>query len=530
MSPSDEHTLEILRDEQKITERTPTLGTLLINKLSIPGNVVSFEGGEFFNYQNTLRGELILRELSKLLESKGLDKEKLYIWEVLKQLYQSTFVSIKELRHFEESSNKRKRLTSPLLGSSLAKDLFYLMSSESVKNREKFNKIKKNFKQLTQVDFDVVVREKEISITTKGRFGVMMPYNSSHNGFLPLTTQEEERKKIVNEAFVQVVKGDYPVPLDQSASGFYEILHLLTKLIGETGRTLLLDEPELHLHPSMQKRILDLLVRYGREEKNQILLITHSPYLISPEGIEKTWRFTSPDGKSTKVRNIGGALAIFEEIEKNKISVKLSTEVRSILFSKGVILVEGLSDKIVVEQIDKFLSLKDKGANLQENEWAVLDINGKKSLSIYIKLCRLIGLDNLAILDYDALMCKDSSITIGDKKIVTSAIFAALQNTDQLENPSSVSQILSNGKSVMIDKGKSKTIWYDNSILEELEKIALSKNIFVFSHDLEGIMRSPVGGKDSKPLKALEKVLEMVKDNTVPSEFYNMVDFFKKNS
>jgi predicted ATP-dependent endonuclease of OLD family len=96
----------------------------------------------------------------------------------------------------------------------------------------------------------------------------------------------------VNEAFVQVIKDNYPVTIEQTASGLYEILFMLTAIVGETGKILLLDEPELHLHPTMQKRILNLLSEARTEGRNQMLLITHSPYLVSAADIDVTWRFT----------------------------------------------------------------------------------------------------------------------------------------------------------------------------------------------------------------------------------------------
>ena len=164
---------------------------------------------------------------------------------------------------------------------------------------------------------------------------------------------------------------------------------MLTTIIGESGKILLLDEPELHLHPTMQKRILDLLSESTTRSGNQILLITHSPYLIFATDIDATWRFTMTE-HGTEVHNLGRVLSELESQEKEKLEVKLhNPDVRSLLFSRGVIFVEGISDKIVVEQIDRYLSMKKKGAHIDESEWPIIDIGGKDSLPSFMALSRI---------------------------------------------------------------------------------------------------------------------------------------------
>ena len=85
--------------------------------------------------------------------------------------------------------------------------------------------------------------------------------------------------------------------------------------------------------------------------------------------------------KLKRVHNLGSVLSELESQEQGKLAVKLSSiDVRSLLFSKGVIFVEGLSDKIVVEQIDRHFSMKNEGPRIDESEWSVMNIGGKKSL------------------------------------------------------------------------------------------------------------------------------------------------------
>jgi len=69
--------------------------------------------------------------------------------------------------------------------------------------------------------------------------------------------------------------------------------------------------------------------------------------------------------------------------------------------------------------------------------------------------------------------------------------------------------------------------WHEISRLKNFRTLALEHGIFVFSSDLEGVMQSPKTDK-RKPLKALETTLDLIKQDNIPSEFYEMCEFLRK--
>jgi len=329
---------------------------------------------------------------------------------------------------------------------------------------------------------------------------------------------KESKTRIMYEAYIQVIKNNFPIAIEQTASGLYEILFLLTTIIGESEKILLLDEPELHLHPTMQKRILNLLSESKDQSRNQIILITHSPYLVSETDIDTTWRFSfTKTDIGTKTHNLGRVLSELDIPVRKKLKVKLlRSDIHSLLFSRGVIFVDGPSDKIVVEHVDRYLSVKNEGAELDENEWSVIDIGGKRSLSQFLVLSRTLGVPCVAIMDYDSLMDRDSKIKVNRRELKTSSIVNSLWHSCNLNDR--LSQ-----KIVSIEVPES--AWYDQSHLEDLRTLCMEHDIFVFSTDLEGVMQSQITGKDSKPLKALDKIVELTSQDSIPSEFYEMCKF-----
>jgi hypothetical protein len=134
-------------------------------------------------------------------------------------------------------------------------------------------------------------------------------------------------------------------------------------------------------------------------------------------------------------------------------------------------------------------------------------------------LSRMLGVPNLAILDYDALMRRVHTIRLNCQEVKTSTIVFALWRTDKLEKWQNHMDLLSEAP---------ESEWYENSHLENFRSLALKYGIFVFSTDLEGVMQSPKTDKKGKPLKALERILELINQDNIPSEFYEMCEFLRK--
>jgi predicted ATP-dependent endonuclease of OLD family len=464
----------------------------------------------------------IVNKLYSLSDKLGLTINHYSFWYIIEEVYKKSFVRLKESRYFNSMTLYSKQENEmPVIGTEQAMLLFKLSSSQISENRKKFNLIKKQFKELTEADFELSLREKEIDFAQKETFGVIIPAKSSMDiytstQFSPLSINKEPIKRKVYEAFIQVIKGNHAISIEQSASGLQEVLYLLITIIGEDGKILLLDEPELHLHPTMQKKIQNLLVESKEKRNNQIILITHSPYLTPLDELTNTWRFFMTEG-GTSTHNVVNIFSQLKEADQKNLLLKFrKPEVRSVLFSKGVILVEGISDKLTVEQVDRYLSSKKIGANLDENEWPILDIDGKKNLRSYMALCKMLGVKAIAILDIDALMHIEHEVEINGKKVKTSTVFSTLLR----EEGEYISDI-----EVLVEKDSD---WYSTDKLELMRNFALKRGIFVFTKDLEGVLESKNTDKRKKPLKAIEKIIELIEEDRVPLEFRELGIFLQK--
>ena len=74
-----------------------------------------------------------------------------------------------------------------------------------------------------------------------------------------------------------------PLSLSNVSTGFKSFLILKTLLMNgsiEEGSTIILDEPEIHLHPEWQLVLAELIVLIYKEFGVHVLLNTHSPYFL----------------------------------------------------------------------------------------------------------------------------------------------------------------------------------------------------------------------------------------------------------
>jgi predicted ATP-dependent endonuclease of OLD family len=144
------------------------------------------------------------------------------------------------------------------------------------------------------------------------------------------------------------------MPLKFSGAGIAEALYLSALLAGSTGQVILLDEPALNLHPTMQTMLLNELQALAHQpavKRSQFIINTHTPTLVPPDAIDRVSRFTLQGGHTirralkTPQKEQNDKLKI-EQINQNDL-IKLKRllrgdlAARAFLFSRAVLLVEG---------------------------------------------------------------------------------------------------------------------------------------------------------------------------------------------
>lgn len=129
--------------------------------------------------------------------------------------------------------------------------------------------------------------------------------------------------------------------------------------------TIVIDEPELSLHPSAQKRLMQILLKESKDK--QIIISTHSPYFISWEAL-----FAGANLIRT-VKKVNGNCYCFSLSKETKQSFRnivfdinnphvLGLEANEVFFlADNIILVEGQEDVVIFDRIQNDLGKKLQG-------------------------------------------------------------------------------------------------------------------------------------------------------------------------
>ena len=106
----------------------------------------------------------------------------------------------------------------------------------------------------------------------------------------------------------------------------------------KTEYILVIEEPEVYLHPSLQRKMIDTLVKISND--NQVIFSSHSPITVGKLTREQIKLITRTNGEAT-VNDVTIAGVIDE----------LGIRADDILVNKGIIFVEGQDDRAVVNCI-----------------------------------------------------------------------------------------------------------------------------------------------------------------------------------
>ena len=148
-----------------------------------------------------------------------------------------------------------------------------------------------------------------------------------------------------------------------SGDGYINIFNIVDALYdSKEENVIFIDEPEISLHPDLQRKLFSLLKEYSKDK--QIIISTHSPYFIDWNMIvdrSKLLRFKKTDNDIKIYEMSGDTKKNLRGITKdiNNINKTLSLDTNDIFFlNDNIILVEGLEDVVGYNLIFRQYNLK----------------------------------------------------------------------------------------------------------------------------------------------------------------------------
>jgi predicted ATP-dependent endonuclease of OLD family len=172
----------------------------------------------------------------------------------------------------------------------------------------------------------------------------------------------------------------------------FELLHL------RPGDCLLIDEPELSLHPQVQRNLARLLLETSLA--NQIILATHSPHFMSWESLKQgavACRLNmTTDGSKLSLLSAASLEKILSITESDRKNVMLYDAVaKEVFFSRGALFVEGPEDANILRSY-----IEESG--LRDLEIFGYGSGGASNMINWLTMCDELGIRAFGLYDGDA--------------------------------------------------------------------------------------------------------------------------------
>lgn len=186
-----------------------------------------------------------------------------------------------------------------------------------------------------------------------------------------------------------IEKSGFKIPVTSNGLGYNNLIFIaliLAKIQSEANEEifadnaivfpmLALEEPEAHLHPALQYKFLKFLNDKVKEQSfsRQIFVTTHSTNITSAVGLDKLICLSVDKHNSLRVVYPGKVFSDSGEdkASKNYIERYLDATKSNMLFSKGVIFVEGISELLLVRCFANYTS-----SFLEDSHVTVINVSG----------------------------------------------------------------------------------------------------------------------------------------------------------
>ena len=157
---------------------------------------------------------------------------------------------------------------------------------------------------------------------------------------------------------------------------------------------LLIDEPELHLHPRWQGLMRDAIIDLAKQNQTQVIAATHSPNFITPQTLPYVHRVARDGSGATHVYSLGEEHG---ESRRDLLHIIRSYNNERIFFADRVILVEGIKDRLLFDALVRYLTRESNSPEVVE----VLEVGGKGHFHRYRSFLKRIQVPTAIIADLD---------------------------------------------------------------------------------------------------------------------------------
>ena len=206
----------------------------------------------------------------------------------------------------------------------------------------------------------------------------------------------------------------------EECHGIKELFVLLTHLYDNQHSYLIIDEPELNLHPQYQAFFMQEVRKVAGNphtdaDKKIVFLITHSPFILDLRNEDDVKSVISFDLEYSVPKQVAH---LDSEVPSLMFAAgKLNAHHKQLFFSDNPVFVEGLHDARIIEALMDLRGVSIAGAGS-----CIIDSGGVEEVTNYFRFCQGIGKEAYFVYDLDSLFTGRLSRCIGGDKEVQSLL------------------------------------------------------------------------------------------------------------
>ena len=202
-----------------------------------------------------------------------------------------------------------------------------------------------------------------------------------------------------------------------------ELCVLLTNLYDDRIDVLIIDEPELNLHPQNQAffmREVRKVAGNPNEDANKkiIFLVTHSPFILDFRSFDDLKSVISFSLNYSEPKRLTATLQL--PTSAAFVMNRLKSEQKQLFFSDNPIFVEGILDAQIVAAL-----MEARGHAIEGAGSCIIDVGGAEEVNHCLDLCRGLGKDAHFVYDLDSLFDGNLKSCLNDDREVGGFLLTA---------------------------------------------------------------------------------------------------------
>lgn len=215
-------------------------------------------------------------------------------------------------------------------------------------------------------DSAIADRFHAIQLNTKKRNDFLKLMRSIFPTFQSFTTEHEDQSYITYKTTDNKIRHRVDFLGDGVSSVMLIMAYLVPVNRQQNKEMLVIDEPELSLHPTAQRRLIKLLAKKSCER--QILIATHSPYMVDWEYIKNGAKVNRlvHDGKEARIYRLNDYSFYEKLVHADNIYHPFNSNImaKEIFFSDKILFTEGKDDAYLLSgdgQLDEDINVFSYG-------------------------------------------------------------------------------------------------------------------------------------------------------------------------